>query len=354
MPYRSGRRKYPDSTRSKKPEAAGSDVPVQYVLPLDLAPQELIDHGYRDAHSFPLVSPDVDQVRRSFRVHPAVAWRFPRLELRTGNSFPAVLMDCDGPESVDRLMRAVTGADLREPNVITRRKESGNAHAAWMLASPVHRGDNARKTPLRFLARISEFYQHQLLADPGFTGVLTLNPTWKGPEFETLWLRRAPYELAELAEAIPPGWRRPRVATSAVGRNVDLFRWAVKEAHRPRSAQMISAAAVKDAPDWIAYVNRHNVDTWGTHALPIDEVRHVARHAAGYSLRQYSKERFSEIQQNRGKRSGKARREANRERDRKILADRANGLSLRSIASRHGLTEGAVRYVLRRGVRNEP
>ena len=354
MPYRAGRRKYPGSTRAKKPAAAGGDVPVQYVLPLDLAPQELVDHGYRDAHSFPLVSPDVDRVRRSFRVHPAVAWGFPRLELRTGNSFPVVLMDCDGPESVDRLMGAVTGAHLREPNVITMRKESGNAHAAWMLVSPVHRGDAARLAPQQFLARISEFYQYQLLADPDFTGVLTHNPTWPGSEFETLWLRRAPYELAELAEAIPPGWRRPRVATSAVGRNVDLFRWAVIEAHRPRSARLIADAAVKEAPEWIAIVNAHNVATWGANALPYGEVRHVARHAAGYSLKQYSEQCFSKIQQIRGQRSGKARRKANRERDRAILADRETGLSLRVIANRHRVTHGTVQHVLRCEVYNEP
>ena len=338
----------------KKPEDAGGDVPVQYVLPIDLAPQELVDHGYRDAHSFPLVSPDVDRVQQSFHVHPSVAWKFPRLELRTGNSFPVMLMDCDGMESVERLMGAVLGEDLRQPNVITMRKASGNFHAAWMLAAPVHWGDTARQAPLQYLAHISEFYQHRLRADPGFTGVLTLNPIWAGPEFKTHWLRRAPYELAELAEAIPPGWCRPRVATSAVGRNVDLFQWAVEEAHRPRSARLIRAAAVKEVPEWIAIVSTHNDATWGENALPYNEMRHIARHAAGYSLRQYSEERFSEIQQNRGQRSGKNRRKANRERDRAILADREAGLSLRAIASRHGVVHGTVQNVLRREVYNEP
>ena len=151
-------------TPVKKPEDAGGDVPVQYVLPIDLAPQELVDHGYRDAHSFPLVSPDVGRVQHSFRVHPSVAWKVARLELRTGNSFPVVLMDYDGTESVHRLMGAFSGADLRQPNVITMRKASGNFHAAWMLAAPVHRGDTARQAPLQYLARISEFYQHRLRA----------------------------------------------------------------------------------------------------------------------------------------------------------------------------------------------
>ena len=126
-------------TRVKKPEDAGGDVPVQYVLPIDLAPQELVDHGYRDAHW--LVSPDVGRARQSFRVHPSVAWKFARLELRTGNSFPVVLMDYDGPESVHRLMGAVLGADLRQPNVITSSTSGKSATLGGPAGSPILQGE---------------------------------------------------------------------------------------------------------------------------------------------------------------------------------------------------------------------
>lgn len=44
---------------------------------------------------------------------------------------------------------------------------------------------------------------------------MTLNAVWAGTEFKTYWVRREPYELAELAEVIPEGWRRPRVAQTA-------------------------------------------------------------------------------------------------------------------------------------------
>ena len=40
----------------------------QLDLALECAPPELRRHGYRDALTFPLVSPDVDKVSRSWRV----------------------------------------------------------------------------------------------------------------------------------------------------------------------------------------------------------------------------------------------------------------------------------------------
>ena len=53
------------------------------------------------------------------------------------------------------------------------------------------------------------------MADPGYNGVLTLKPVSAGTEFKTYWVPREPYELAELAEVIPEGWRTPRVVQTA-------------------------------------------------------------------------------------------------------------------------------------------
>ena len=79
----------------------------------------------------------------------------------------------------------------------------------------------------------SEYLSVTLRADRGYNGVLTLNPAWPGPEYETSYLRAWPWELRELGEIIPDGWRIPAVPATAIGRNVALFKWAVKEAHRP-------------------------------------------------------------------------------------------------------------------------
>ena len=122
-----------------------------------------------------------------------------------------------------RLRVIGSGAALREPNIVVRRRASGNVHATWFLASAVHTGDRSRAAPMRFVARVAEFYQVELLADAGFSGTLTLNPVWPGPEFDTWALHRAPYSLEALAEPIPARWRRPRIAQTGIGRNVDTF-----------------------------------------------------------------------------------------------------------------------------------
>ena len=189
----------------------------QLELALDYAPQDLRDHGLRDAHTFPLVSPDVGKVRHSFRQPASVAWGFPRVEMRAGNSHPAITLDCDGAESVGKLAEFILDEDLPTPNVIVRRVASGNCHAHYMLAAPVHRGDGARLKPLQSLARVSEYLSTTLRADRGYNGVLTLNPAWPGPEYETSYLRAWPWELRELGEIIPDGWRCPPVPATAIG-----------------------------------------------------------------------------------------------------------------------------------------
>ena len=75
--------------------------------------------------------------------------------------------------------------------------------------------------------------------------------------------------------------------------------WAVKEAHRPSWGRIIAAAAVKDVPAWHEHVQAFHVATYGDNRLPVQEVRGIARSAAGYSLRQYSERTFGEIQRRR-------------------------------------------------------
>ena len=83
---------------------------------------------------------------------------------------------------------------------------------------------------------------------------------------------------------------------TAIGRNVSLFRWAVKEAHRPRVAEVLRVYGRKDCPIWEGIVAAKNADTFGSEALPATEVRSIARSSARYSLRQYDREKFRQIQ----------------------------------------------------------
>lgn len=215
----------------------------QLPLPLEYVPAMLRDHGYRDAHTYPLVSPDVGKVRRSYRRPPSVAWNFPRLELRTGNTYPGITIDCDGRVSVNRVVEYIL--DEGRPDAERGRPSQGQRQRAHTFFS----GDPCA---LRF--------RNRLWIGPHYRGVLTLNPCWAGSEFETYWMRCWPWELRELRKFIPEGWKRPRVATTGIGRNVDLFLWAEGGA---------STASGRDAAS-------------GVWALPVSEVWSIARSSARY------------------------------------------------------------------------
>ena len=114
------------------------------------------------------------------------------------------------------------GGELRTPNVYATRKASGHVQIFYLLDRAVHRGERARVKPLTYLARVSEYYRATLGADAGYTGVLSSNPTHE--DYAASYPRAEPYALGDLASVIPMGWRIPRPATTAEGRNSQLHR----------------------------------------------------------------------------------------------------------------------------------
>ena len=81
--------------------------------PLLLAPGVLLRCGMRDAHSRPLVGRrDGDGViRASWRESPSIAWSRELIEMaRTGNSYAALIFDCDSRASVEIAASAEYGA----------------------------------------------------------------------------------------------------------------------------------------------------------------------------------------------------------------------------------------------------
>lgn len=317
-------------------------------LALEYAPRKLRAHGYSDAHSRPLVSPDRGKVSRSWRVPPDQAWNYPRVELRAANSWPGVMLDCDGPASIECLIAATSAGELPQPNTIVQRKASGNCHVSWFLGSPVHRGEGAGWKPQYALARVAEFYRQRVEADPGYGGVLSLNPMHSGHRgaFRTWWGRRDPYSLDELAEVIPFGWRVPTLKRTGIGRNVDLFRAAMRESGKPRNWR-------KDVTALVVALNEV-LEAPLDHAEVVGIARSVNRYQRENLATGQTQSKFAFIQSCRGKRSGKARRERVAERDASIVQAVAGGASMRKVAGMYGLTVGAVHYVVRRGVFNEP
>ena len=322
--------------------------PVQLDLPIDQAPPKVRAHGLREAHSRPLVSRGKDRrghFSGSWRVAPEEAWGFAQIELRTGVSWPVLILDCDGPEGTERLAGAMLDGRVGQANWMVTRGASGGSHAVWCLERPVLRGADARARPMHAFGRIAEYYAEAVGADRGYGGVLTHNPMARAQprDVRTTWGRRDPYGLEDLAAPIPRGWRRPALPASAVGRNCAIFGALMRFAgHAENQLADLAAAA--------GGLNRQLDDPLDTAELA-GIVRSVERYRAGWVARgaYYSAEEREEWGRACGLRSGQVRRERTVDRDVAILADRAAGVSQRAIAAKHGVSHGAVKRVLRRG-----
>ena len=320
-------------------------------LPIDAAPPKVREHGLRDAHSRPLVSPGKrDGVFGvSFRVAPWAAWHFPSLELRAENSYPALILDFDGRGSFDRVLEAVRLSKVGALNWAVENRRTGGVHGVWTLAKPVHRADTALEAPLKLYGRISEYYAALLSADAGYTGVLTHNPMKAAQPagFETHWLRREPYTLGELAEFIPFRWRRPKPSRTAAGRNCDVFAHCMRWAGSPANLDAPVLAEALEVNDGFKF------------PMGVSEVAGIARSVERYRRKWISQGRFwgpgkssydhsSEAQAKRGKKSGQARRQRTEGRDQIIVQAVTSGQSMRAVARAYGVDEKSIRKIMDR------
>ena len=324
--------------------------------PVAYAPPKVRRHGLVDAHARPLVSRGKQrpgEYAASFRVHPSKAWGFPALELRTGNSWPALILDIDSQDDargVERLLTALEAGRLPRPNWWVARENSGGAHAVYTLGRPVHRGGQARRAPLRLYGRVSEYLGAIVDSDSRYAGVLTHNPMSRahrgpgGADLLTTWGRRNPYTLAELAGFIPPRWRQPATPRTEGGRNCALFealmRWAGSPANLTLPAAPVALALNADFD------------------VPLDllEVLGIARSVERYRRRWIARGQFgpagdaerSAYGQRRGIRSGVARRGRLADRDAQVVLRRLEGASQRELAREFGLAKTTIHHILRR------
>lgn len=304
-------------------------------------------HGLREAHSRPFVSfgKDAQGVHGAvFRENPDRAWAYPEIELRTGCSWPAVILDLDQRYAYENLCWRISEGAVPAPNWTVIRGDNGHCHAVYTLSRPVLRGPKARKTPLRAFRRVSEWMALVTEADSGYTGILTHNPMQRAvmrnpADWETKWGPQRPYTLAELGRAIPKGWRVPPMEKlrTVAGRNCAIFDQGVKWASRNREM------------DIMPYLQMLNDQLLVP--LPYMELRGIGRsidrYRAKWAAGQHSFE-FLAKQSARGKASGKARRAKVQERDETIRQMHKQGQSQRSIGRHFGIDHRAVAHVLKR------
>ena len=309
------------------------------IQPLLFAPSELLACGLRDAHHNPLVGKRTVAGVRSWRTSPARAWALPLVEWsRTGNSYAAIGFDCDSREAVERASASCMGAgDLPTPNVYATRSASGHAQVFYLLDRPVHRGERARVKPLTYLARVVEFYRATLRADAGYTGVLSSNPVHD--DYQATYPRADPYALGDLASWIPNGWRVPRPATTADGRNVELFRALCRRGLRDTDRQLEAWA--------------HTYNDSFVPPLDAGELRGILRSVYRYRDRWRERGHKPEWlwkQAALGRRSGEVRLARVSDRDRFIVARLDARESVRAVARAFGVSVGTVSTARSRGV----
>ena len=316
---------------------------------IEFAPAQVRRHGLREFHTYPLVSPGKDAAgvwRASFRVPAAQAWDYPELELgRTGNSIPALLFDLDG-DPTDWLVD-VLGPALPRPNWIVWRRDNMHGHVIYTLARPVVTGAEAKRTPQAYLARITEYLHAQLHADAAYSAVLGHNPLSQASHgrYTTDWLREEPYRLEELVAYMPKGWRRPTVQPqTSHGRNDALFKAGMKWSGEPGNWGNWEGLAF-----WLWQTNQGFIQPLG-----LREVEGIIKSVRGYQERNLAsgqqQQTFSFIQAARGKKSGQARRTKTAERDAAIIQAVQAGESMRTVASRYGITQPAVSHIVKRSL----
>jgi len=255
----------------------------------------------------------------------------------------------------DASWAAADEAGLPEPTWLAVNRQNGYGHLAYGLAVPVLLGPDNLDRPKRYLADVQRAMTAKLQADVNYAGFIAKNPLHR--HWITLWGDHL-YSLPELHRWLGDlrAYRLP-ARTVGVGRNVETFD-AVR--HWSYRAVLQHKADGGSLDTWcMACQGAAERFTAEQHCpeLHRSECRWIGRSIGKWTWSKFTPERFAEIQSERGKVGGKAsgasRREAVAERNRRIVALAASGVTWAAIAEALGVSRSTVARVLRvEGVTN--
>ena len=199
--------------------------------------------------------------------------------------------------------------NLPAPSIVTVNPENGHAHLVYAVNTPVVRTDAARLKPLRLLAAVQDRFTEQLDADPGYSMFITKNPL--NPSWRVVTHQSAIYDLGDLADYVDltVSAKKPRVLTSGLGRNCELFDSLRRRAYK----QVLSFKEGGEYQTWFRYIidTARKLNVY-TQPLPDNEVQATARSVAKWTWRHFGQgaavERFRDRQKARQRRSAAARK----------------------------------------------
>jgi hypothetical protein len=209
---------------------------------------------------------------------------------------------CFLPFDIDRDHAALAWeeSNLPAPNVVISNPVNGHAHLIYILAEPVHALPSSRQRPLRYLADIERGMIRRLDADPRYSGLITKNPF--SARWRAHWLALHPYRLEQLdADLTRDDKRRAQSWREEIGlgRNCMLFdelrHIAYGEVLKFKRQGRNFSDFQSRLNDLAAGLNRQFASA-PAGPLGHSEVRSVARSIARFCWREFSSERFSDLQ----------------------------------------------------------
>lgn len=272
-------------------------------FPVSVSPMTLTASRWEQTYRQTWPSATDDLSKGTYRQPRELALQRRYIQANPSALITQLVIDVDHEDALVRALDRTNGIPM--PSYVAQ-SPTGRAHVGYLLKAPVCRTDNARLEPMRFAARVEAGLVSALDADRGYAGFLTKNPVHD--HWDTVWGTDQLYTLGELATQLP-GWlprTLPRKAAdnSGLGRNVALFNrvrlWSYSGVRRYWS----------DGPTvWGEVTHAYALAVNHEFAVPLDgqEVAHLARSVSRWTWRNFTPERFTEVQTQRSHKAAEKR-----------------------------------------------
>lgn len=225
------------------------------------------------------------------------------IQVNSQKVLKALVIDIDH----DDLM--IFDGKVAPPNFVVSNKHKKGGHLIWMLEVPIHKEYIEYNKALIYFAKIQQAYTKKLKGDVNYVNMITKNPcksdVWNVWNVNHYYA----YQLAELADYVELPKKILKREALGEGRNCFLFDSIRKWAYREVLFYKENGATFEDFRNVV--LSRLEKNNIFENCLPLgfNELKNIAQSISKFCWKNFSVEKFSEIQSYRGKQSGKSRQE---------------------------------------------
>lgn len=225
------------------------------------------------------------------------------------------------------------------PNFVVSNKTDSKAHAYYFLETPIHANHNSSKKAQGYYNATHRALIKQVGGDPLYNHTFSKNPL--SAKFRTTIIHDKPYSLDHICEYVNPINKtiiKPHEAV-ALGRNCFVFeevsKWSyhVFRSYHDKGYDAFHRLILKQCETL----------NW-TLTLPLcpNEIKGIAKSISAWVWKEFSMEKFSNIQSNRAKRLGVVRRDNMAIKQAEALRLLGQGLTISEIARTMNVTRATV------------